>query len=107
MLKFGNHAKNLMDLLSDKAKEHLLGSKLTTKTHEMSIGFDAPQNPATVLNLNAWVVGKKFTQVEKYMRTTYTEFATKEDMTDESNMVQYYELKIKMQDQASAKEAAE
>jgi len=32
------------------------------------------------------------------MRTTYTEFATKEDMTDESNMVQYYELKIKMQD---------
>jgi len=61
MLKFGAHAKNLMDLLSDKAKEHLLGSKLTTKTHEMSIGFDAPQNPATVLNLNAWVVGKKFT----------------------------------------------
>lgn len=37
----------------------------------MSIGFDAPENPNTTLNLNGWIVGKKFAQVEKYMRTTY------------------------------------
>lgn len=49
-----------MDLIGEKAKMALLADKLVTQNHSMSIGFDAPQDPATVINANAWFVGKKF-----------------------------------------------
>lgn len=73
LLRLGGHSKNLLDLIGEKAKLSLMSDKLVTKNHSMSIGFDAPQDPATVLNVNAWIVGKKFAQVDKYMKSTYTE----------------------------------
>jgi len=60
MLKLGWHSKNFLDLIGEKAKMALLADKLVTKNHSMSIGFDAPQDPATVINVNAWIAGKKF-----------------------------------------------
>ena len=92
-----------------------MSDKLVTKNHSMSIGFDAPEDPATVLNVNAWIVGKKFAQVDKYMKSTYTEvafdaFADEESgnkSSEGSKEPQYWELKLKMVDQASAKAAVD
>ena len=59
-------------------------------------------------------MGKKFAQVEKYMKSTYTEVDynaftedTEEYLKYESKEPQYWELKLKMVDQASAKAAVD
>jgi hypothetical protein len=105
MLKLGGASKNLMDMIGEKAKIALMSNKLITKNHSMSIAFDAPENPGTVIDVNAWIVGKKFAMVEKYMKSTYTEVSYKSDYGTAEP--QYWELKLKMSSQTSAKNTCE
>ena len=60
LIKFGSHAKNLIDMIGSKVKSSLMSDKLVVKNHAMSIGFDAPENPATTLKIEGNIVGKKF-----------------------------------------------
>lgn len=62
----------------------------------MTFGFDAPENPVTVIDANLWIVGKKFAMVEKYMKSTYTEISFGSDYDSSAEEPQYWELKLKM-----------
>jgi len=47
-------------MIGSKVKSSLMSDKLVVKNHAMSIGFDAPENPATTLKIEGNIVGKKF-----------------------------------------------
>ena len=49
LLKVGNKSMKILDSVAEEARNALLESELKTKTNRISVGFNAPSNPKTVL----------------------------------------------------------
>lgn len=57
LLRYGGKAKKLVDTVKEEARNALLTEDLKTKHNKISIGFNAPENPQTVIKVNLNVGG--------------------------------------------------
>lgn len=65
MLKVGKHSASLFNALAQKTKE-ALGGDLKTKTHKLSVGFNAPSpdNSGTKIEAKFHLVGSTYNKVK-------------------------------------------
>lgn len=58
MLKVGGKAMQLLDVLGAETKAALMGQELKMKKSCVSVGFNAPQNPETVVSVGIELGGQ-------------------------------------------------
>ena len=52
ILKIGGKAMQLLDIMGAEARAAIMGSELKLKESSMSIGFNAPEEPETIISVD-------------------------------------------------------
>ena len=77
-LKVGSKTKKLVDAVSEEAKNALLSEELKTKHNRISIGFNAPENPATTARVTVNLGGPDNKKIQDILFDRYKDAINKQ-----------------------------
>jgi hypothetical protein len=112
-LKVGSKSQKLVDSIKDEARAALLSQELKTKHNKCSFGFNAPENPKTVLKVNVNLGGPDNLKLANYLHDTYKDTCDKKKETarfveghrSEGDDIFYVEAKFKVKSGTAKKHA--
>ena len=71
MLRLGGGAKKLLETVADKARKAIIGQEMKVKNHSLTVGFNAPENPKTKVQINIFPGSKQHVKTLAYLKNTY------------------------------------
>ena len=71
MLKAGSVTKKIFAAIKDQAKNEMIGKELKMKSHSLTVGFNSPSNPGSIIETNIWFGGKSHVAQRDPLQETY------------------------------------